>query len=165
VAPVYQALDPELEKLAKAALTSQEAFEAFAKAVHDALPQVDRLCLTGFYDGGLLVQRSAYPGKKIPHMAETGFKQRGKVFQLIGFALFNTFHFNPDMTKNPQGFDMELLSKTLKSGVHVPAIIDGMPSTVNFWSAQAKAFTPEQIGLIKSLAHAVASGNALASAK
>ncbi len=165
VAPIYEALDPELEKLAKSAMKSQEAFDAFARAVHEKLPQLDRLCVTGFYDGGLLVQRSAYPGKKIPHMAETGFKQRGKVFQLIGLALFNTFHVNSDMTNKPQGFDMELLSKTLKSGVHVPIIIDGMPSTVNFWSAQKNAFTPEQTGLIQSLAHAVVSGNAVASAK
>jgi peroxiredoxin len=167
VAPVYQALNPELEKLAKSALTSQEAFEAFAKAVHEKLPQVDRLCVTSVVDGNLMVQHSAYPGKKIPHMAETGFKQRSKVFLLTAFALFNNFTALPDLTKMQQGFDMQLMSKTLKSSVHAPITIEGLPSTVNFWSAQTRAFTPQQYGLIKSLAHAVASGagSAVASSK
>jgi hypothetical protein len=111
------------------------------------------------------VQRSAYPGKKIPHIAETGFKQKGKIFQLMGFALFNSFYSNPDLTRNPQGFDMQMMSKMLKSSVHAPLTIKGIPSTVNFWSAQAKAFTPEQYGLIKSLTHALATGDVVASAK
>ena len=104
VAPVYQALDPELEKLAKLALTSQEAFEAFAKAVHEKLPQVDRLCVTSVTDGNLWVQHSAYPGKKIPHIAETGFKQHAKVFLLTALALFNDFKVQQDMTTESARF-------------------------------------------------------------
>jgi peroxiredoxin len=165
VAPVYEKLDPELEKLARSAMQSQEAFDAFAKAVHEKLPQVDRLCVTSAYDGGLLVQRSAYPGKKIPHIAETGFKQKGKIFQLMGYALFNSFNSNQDLTKNQQAFDMRMMSQMLRSSVHAPLTLNGIPSTVNFWSAQTKAFTPEQYGLIKSLAHAIATGDVVASAK
>ncbi len=78
-------LDPKLDKLARAALSSQEAFDAFAKGVHEKLPQVDRLCVTSVVDGNLLVQRSAYPGKTVPHIAETGFKQMSKAFMLTAF--------------------------------------------------------------------------------
>ena len=39
-------LDADLAKLAHAALDSQTAFDAFAKAVHEKLPQVDRVCVT-----------------------------------------------------------------------------------------------------------------------
>ncbi len=158
VAPVYQALDPELEKLAKSALGSQAAFDEFAKAVHEKLPQLDRLCVTSVYDGKLWVQHSAYPGKTIPHIAETGFKETSKAFVLTAFALFNNFSVIPDTTK-AQGFDMQLMSKMLKSSAHSPVIIDGLASTVNFWSAQPKAFTQKDADLIKSLAHAVAQGN------
>ena len=44
------------------------------KAVHEKLPQIDRVCVTSVQDGNYVVQRSAYPGKKIAHFAETGFK-------------------------------------------------------------------------------------------
>ncbi len=157
VAKVLPALDPELDKLAKEALGSKEAFDAFAKAVHQKLPQVDRLCVTSVTDGNLLVQRSAYPGKEIPHMAEAGFKQTSKAFMLTGFALFNQFAILADTTKSA-GMDMQLMSKTLKSSAHVPVIVDGSASTVNFWSTQPKAFTPDESDLLKSLASAVAKG-------
>jgi hypothetical protein len=157
VAPVYEALDPELEKLARSALSSQEAFDAFAKAVHEKLHQVDRLCVTSVYDGNLSVQRSAYPGKTIPHIAESGFKAPSRAFILTGFALFNNFTILPDTTAAnlQQAYDMKLMSKMLKSSAHVPVIVDGLASTVNFWSTQTKAFTPQQKELLKSLAHAV----------
>ena len=67
-------LDADLARLAHAALGSQPAFDAFAKAVHEKLPQVDRVCVTSVQDGNYVVQRSAYPGKKITHFAETGFQ-------------------------------------------------------------------------------------------
>ena len=67
-------LDADLARLAHAALDSQTAFDAFARAVHEKLPQVDRVCVTSVQDGNYVVQRSAYPGKKVAHFAETGFK-------------------------------------------------------------------------------------------
>ena len=82
-------LDANLAKLAHAALDSQPAFDAFAKAVHEKLPQVDRVCVTSVHDGNYLVQRSAYPGKKVSKFAETGFKAPSRMVPLTGFALFN----------------------------------------------------------------------------
>jgi hypothetical protein len=158
VAKVLPALDPELDKLAKEALGSKEAFDAFAKTVHEKLPQVDRLCVTSVTDGNLVVQRSAYPGKVIPHVAEAGFKAPTKVTQLTGMALVNQFALIPDTTKSPAG-DMKVMSQTLKSSAHVPVIVDGSASTVNFWSTQPKAFTPDESDLLKSLASAVAKGS------
>jgi peroxiredoxin len=155
VAETLPALDPELDKLAKAAMGSQASFEAFAKAVHEKLPQVDRVCVTSVIDGNLVVQRSAYPGKDIPHIAEAGFKAPSKVTQLTAFALFNMFQVIPDITKSRAG-DMQLMSKTLKSSAHVPAAIEGSASTVNFWSTQPKAFAPNENALLKSIASEVA---------
>jgi len=123
--------------------------------VHEKLPQVDRVCVTSVTDGNLVVERSAYPGKTIPHIAETGFKQTSRAFMLTAFALFNQFALLPDTT-NQQGMDMQLMSKTLKSSAHVPVVLEGRPSTVNFWSTQPKAFTREQADLLKSLATEVA---------
>ena len=125
--------------------------------MHEKLPQLDRLCVTSVFDGKLWVQHSAYPGKSIPHIAETGFKETSKAFMLTGFALFNNFFVAQDTTKL-QGMDMQLMSKMLKSSAHAPVILDGLASTVNFWSTQPKAFTQKETDLIKSWLHAVAQG-------
>ena len=111
--------------------------------------------MTSVTDGNLLVERSAYPGKTIPHIAETGFKQTSRAFQVTGFALFNQFAFVHDTTKAP-GMDMQLMSAALKSSAHVPVILEGRPGTMNFWSTQPKAFTQEQAALMKSLSVEVA---------
>ncbi len=44
--PKAEKLDADLARLARAALDSQAAFDAFARAVHERLPQVDRVCVT-----------------------------------------------------------------------------------------------------------------------
>jgi len=69
--------------------------------------------------------------------------------------LFNMFQVIPDTTK-AQAADMQLMSQTLKSSAHVPAAIEGSASTVNFWSAQPKAFAPKDNALLKSIASEVA---------
>ena len=149
------ALDPELSKLAASAMTSQKAFEAFAKAVHGKLPQVDRVCVTSVTNDNLRVMHSAYPGKEIPHLAETGFQQMARAFNLTMFALFNLYAAPDDLTRLP-GMDMKILSKNLKSSVHVPFIFESMPSTVNFWSSTPKAFSREDQQVAKALAAEVA---------
>jgi len=154
------ALAPELSKLANSALSSQKDFNAFAKAVHDKLPQVDRLCVTSVTSENLRVVYSAYPGKKIFHLAETGFEQKGELFTLTAFALFNQFAAPADLgefSKGPMaGMDIKLLSSLLKSSVHVPVILESLPSTFNVWSSTPKAFSPDDQQLVKALAAAIA---------
>ena len=146
------ALDADLAKLAHAALDSQTAFDAFAKAVHEKLPQVDRVCVTSVQDGNYVVQRSAYPGKKVAHFAETGFKAPSRMVPLTGFALFNRLVSLPDLNALGSAPQMKMITAALKSSVHVPVSVDGLPSNVNFWSADEKAFPAE------SLRHAPESG-------
>jgi peroxiredoxin/mono/diheme cytochrome c family protein len=150
-------LDAALAKLAHAALDSQTAFDAFARAVHERVPQVDRVCVTSVQDGNYLVQRSAYPGKKIAHFAETGFKAPSRMVPLTGFALFNRLVSLPDLNALGSGPQMKMITAALKSSVHVPVSVDGLPSNVNFWSAQDKAFPEENLAMLKSLAAEVVS--------
>jgi peroxiredoxin/mono/diheme cytochrome c family protein len=149
------ALDDNLAKLAHTALDSQTAFDAFAAAVHEKLPQVDRVCVTSVQDGNYVVQRSAYPGKKLSHFAETGFKAPSRMVPLTGFALFNRLVSLPDLTALGSGPQMKMITAALKSSVHVPVSVDGLPSNVNFWSAQEKAFPAESLPMLQSLAAAV----------
>ena len=145
-------LDADLTSLAHAALGSQPAFDAFAKAVHERLPQVDRVCVTSVQDGNYVVQRSAYPGKKISHFAETGFKAPSRMVPLTGFALFNRLVSLPDLNALGSAPQMKMITSALKSSVHVPVAVDGLPSNVNFWSAQEKAFPEQTFGLLQRLA-------------
>jgi peroxiredoxin len=150
-------LDADLARLAHAALDSQPAFDAFARAVHEKLPQVDRVCVTSVQDGNYLVQRSAYPGKKVAHFAETGFKAPSRMVPLTGFAILNRLVSLPDLNALGSGPQMKMITAALKSSVHVPVSVDGLPSNVNFWSAQDKAFPEESFAMLKSLAAEVAS--------
>ena len=52
---------------------------------------------------------------------------------------------------------MKMITAALKSSVHVPVSVDGVPSNVNFWSAQVKAFPEESFPLLQSLAAEVVS--------
>jgi hypothetical protein len=149
------ALDANLANLAHAALTSQAAFDAFAAAVHEKLPQIDRVCVTSVQDGNYVVQRSAYPGKKISRFAETGFKAPSRMVPLTGFALFNRLVSLPDLNALGSAPQMKMITASLKSSIHVPVSVDGLPSNVNFWSADGKAFPEESLPMLQSLAAAV----------
>jgi peroxiredoxin len=153
------ALGAELAKLAHAALQSQTAFDAFARAVHEKLPQVDRVCVTSVEDGNYIVQRSAYPGKKVAHFAETGFKAPARMVPMTGFALFNRPISLPDLNALGSGPQLKMITAALKSSVHVPVSVNGLPSNVNFWSAEPKAFSKDSLALLQALAANVVSKN------
>ena len=148
-------LDADLARLAHAALDSQPAFDAFARAVHEKLPQVDRVCVTSVQDGNYIVQRSAYPGKKVTHFAETGFKAPSRMVPMTGFAILNRLVSLPDLNALGSGPQMKMITAALKSSIHVPVSVDGLPSNVNFWSAEDKAFPEENFAILRSLAAAV----------
>jgi hypothetical protein len=149
------ALDPELKRLAQEALTSQQAFDAFAKALHKAQPKVDRVCVTSYWNDKLKVEKAAYPGDVTPHIAETGFEQPARLFALAHYAVRGVFMYHPDL-KKARGGDMTMISKTLASSVHVPVILEGKPATVNFWSKEGDAFPEETQTLLRAVAEVVA---------
>ncbi len=153
------AVDAELARLACAALDSQTAFDEFARAVHEKLPQIDRVCVTSVQDGNYIVQRSAYPGKTVTRFAETGFKAPSRMVPMTRFALFNRLISLPDLNALGSGPQLKMITAALKSSVHVPVSVDGLPSNVNFWSAQAKAFPEDSLAVLQSLATKVVSKN------
>jgi hypothetical protein len=46
--------------------------------------------------------------------------------------------------------------------MHVPVEVNGLRSTVNFWSAEAGAFPPEAVKLLEEVARLMAEGNTVA---
>jgi len=158
--PPVATLDPELQKLAERAVESQQAFDAFAAAVHKQLPKVDRVCLTTFADDRLRVERAAYPGEVSAKIADSGFVSPPirRAFALGQYALFNMFFTNPDL-KKMRAADINMMSSTLASSAHVPVTVEGRPGTLNFWSKQKNAFAKDQEPLLRALAQAALKGH------
>lgn len=152
-------LEPELANLARHAMDSKEAFNAFATAVHTKLPQVDRVDVASIVGRGVKVMQAAYPGKKINKIAEAGFEIPVFFgFDVAIFALFNQTTTIDDISKVPglkqgRSYDMNYLGKSgIKSSTHVPVAYQSLPTEVSFWSTQPKAFSPEDALLAKALA-------------
>jgi hypothetical protein len=151
------AVDPELRKLAAAALGSKEAFDAFAAAVKKAYPRVDRVDVTGVYNDKLRVVQSSYPGEGLPKFAEAGFEAPVRACALSGVALLNMYQVIPALEK-AQGMDLNMINKKggLNSSLHAPVALDGSPASVNFWSKDANAFSKDKDAGLRVLAKAVA---------
>jgi peroxiredoxin len=147
-------LDPALKERARHALESAEAFDAFAAAVHKALPQVDRVCLTTVTDGNLRVDRVSYPGQVARHVLKAGFEGHSHAYALGHFALLGSFFALPDITKL-RAADLGYLGQTLTSSAHVPVVLEGRPGTLNFWSKQKDAFPEPTHEMLKALGEVV----------
>jgi peroxiredoxin len=150
VAKATVPLDGDLRQKAARALDSDEAFAAFAAAVHKALPQLDRVCVTDISNGNLRVERANYPGEVAGRIAMAGFESHSRAYQLAYFALMGRFQYLSDISK-ARGIDLTLMSQTLGSSVHVPFALDGKPGTVNFWSKTKDGFTNEAQLLLRSV--------------
>jgi hypothetical protein len=151
------ALTPALRSLTLRALDSQDAFDAFARALHRAQPKIDRVCLTTYWNGKLKVEKAAYPSEGTPHLAETGFEQAGKFFALAHYALRGQVVCHADL-KKARGADMRMMSQSLASSLHVPLILEGKPATLNLWSKETGAFSDETQELLRAVAEVVGSG-------
>jgi peroxiredoxin len=137
-------LDAELKKLTRQALKSEESFDAFATALHEKMPKVDRVCLTTISGGNLTVEFASYPGKVEKQVATAGFETNSRAYALAYFCLVGNVTEIPDL-KQSHGVDMNLLSQTLGSSFHVPVALEGKPGTVNFWSKEKGAFTSKEV--------------------
>jgi peroxiredoxin len=147
-------LDPELVRLSGQALESDDAFDAFAAAVRKALPQVDRVCFTHTEGGVLRVERASYPGPVERKLALAGFESQSKANALGYFALINRVTVMPDLAK-AFGVDLKQMSQSLGSSVHVPAVRQGVPGTLNFWSKDRDAFPASAQDTLRAVTDAV----------
>ena len=148
------ALDPDIQKLSRQALTSDKDFETFATAVHKAFPKVDRVCLTTIANGNLRVEKASYPGQVAFKVATAGFEQHSKMYALAYYALLGRYVEHSDLSK-ARGIDMTLFNKTLGASIHVPVALEGKPGTVNFWSKEKEAFPKETQEKLQVVAEAL----------
>jgi peroxiredoxin len=152
-------IDPELRALAGKALSSPEAFEAFAAALKKAYPQVDRVDVTRVQNDKLQVVQASYLGDAGQQFARAGFEAPVRACMLGGVALLNRYEAFPSLEK-ARGMDLNLMFKTAKmqSSLHAPVALDGAPGSVNFWSKQPGAFDKEKHRALRAVAQAVVAG-------
>src|SRR5262249_47572067 len=84
-------IDPELRALAGKALSSPEAFEAFAAALKKAYPQVDRVDVTRVQNDKLRVVQASYVGDAGQQVARAGFEAPSRASMLAMVALLNRY--------------------------------------------------------------------------
>ncbi len=150
-------LDPELEKLARAALSSEEAFEKFGAALRKALPKADRVCVSAMADGKLKVERAAHPGGTKPLLLGAGSAAPARSSALAFYGLRGGLNTNPDL-KKARGLDLMSMGLSFGSSAHVAMGVEGWPGSLNVWSEEADAFPKETHDLLRAVAAAVAAG-------
>jgi peroxiredoxin len=145
-------------------LESDEHFDRWWDKVTDLLPQVDRIDVS-LADGPNFRYLFVAQGEELPSTMKSMKelpKQMAAMGPLLGlyqYAKKGNLVVNNDPTK-AQGMEMKFLTKLLPSSVHVPIKINGKPGTVNFWSLESAAFSPEAVELIQKLVATLPSDSA-----
>jgi peroxiredoxin len=152
-------IDPQLRALAGKALSSKEAFDAFAAAVKKAYPQVDRVDVAKVDNDNLRVIQAAHPGGTDKPVAPAGTEVPARFCMLTMVSLLNRYEAFGNLEK-ARGGDLNLMFKQggLKSSLHVPLALDGAPACVDFWSKNVNAFDKDRDLALRAVAQAVVSG-------
>ena len=160
-------ISPELKKLAEKALTSEKDFDLFWDEMANALPQLDRIDVS-MADG--LALRFAYiaQAEELP----STFKMKelppqvasmGPALGLYQYAIKRKMVINEDPSQ-VKGLEMQLFTRIMPSSVHVPIRYQGKAATLNFWSMDPKAFSPEAISFLEQITELVYASKATAQA-
>lgn len=155
-------VDDSLKALARGALESDKNFEVFALQLMEIVPQIDRVCVTGVDHGKLRLKlmQQRLGVRSSMHSRATVVKAEGQ--SLAAYAEGKQPVVNQDMSGTKGSIMAGMANKDIRSSMHVPVEIDGVPCTVNFWSAEAGAFPPEAAKLLEQLVRLMSEGRAVA---
>ncbi len=155
-------LDDQLQAMARGALKDDKTFERFGYQLFELVPQLDRVCVTDLENGKL---RLKFIQERLG--LRTSFKSRSTVYKASGqslgdYAVGSKTVVNQELGNTKGSIMRGMASKDILSSMHVPVEIDGVRSTINFWSAEAAAFPPEAAKLLEQVAHLMAEGATVA---
>jgi hypothetical protein len=145
-------VDDQLKTMARGALASDKAFERFAWQLFELVPQLDRMCVTSV-EGDRVRLRFLHerPGLRTSLRSRaTAVKAEGQ--SLAAYAAADAVVVNQSMAETAGSIMAGMARKDIRSSMHVPVVIDGVRSTVNFWSAEAGAFPPAAAKLLEEVA-------------
>ena len=115
-----------------------------------ALPQVDRICLSTYFNGKLNVEHVANFNPKAEHLLPEGFAGHSEAYGLRRYALYGGAFSNPDLSKK-RAADLKHMASAFGSSVHSAIAVEGRPGSVNFWSQKPGAFSENDRALLQAL--------------
>lgn len=139
---------------AKIALASDEKFRGFGKALLQAVPQVDRVCVAKREGDTIRFHRvhqtpvfDVHIGKSGATIPATG---------MLATCLDDGKSVSIDRLATRPEPDLKKMSGVLASSYHVPVTINGEPAVVSFWSREPGAFPPPAQAVLTEIAHQLA---------
>jgi hypothetical protein len=152
-------LDEQMKAMARSALKDDKSFEMISYQLMELVPQVDRVCVTSVEKDRL---RLKYLQERLG--LQTSFKSKSTVVRTKGQSLAKYIAgdqtvVNPSLAKTEGSVMVNMSRKDIRSSMHVPVEIDGVRSTVNFWSSEAGAFPPQAVKILEEVARLMAAGS------
>jgi peroxiredoxin len=148
-------IDPELRKLAAAALDSRQAFAALGEGLQSRLPMIDRVCLTLIADERMRIEQALQDDELRNEIGGAGLAVRARGLALPEFAAGKEPVVLNDLSAADKP-DLVFMKRALRSSFHVPVVIDGKPGTINFWSKEKEAFPQPITTMLQQLAETMA---------
>jgi hypothetical protein len=149
-------LDKQLKALLPNSLKDPKTYELVSYQLFELVPQVDRICVTTVKDGKI----------RLAHIQErlglnTSFRSKSTVVKAQGQSLADYAQgdktvVNQSLESTTGSIMANMARKDIRSSMHVPVQIDGVPATINFWSAEAGAFPPEAVKILEQVARLMA---------
>jgi peroxiredoxin len=152
-------LDKQLQTLLRGALADDKTFELVSYQLFDLIPQLDRICVTTIKNDRIrLVQIQERLG------LQTSFRSKSTLIRTKGqsladYALGDKTVVNPSLAGTSGSVMAGMSRKDVRSSMHVPVQVDGLPASVNFWSAEAAAFPPEAVTILEQVARLLTGGS------
>ncbi len=152
-------LDEQLKILARNALKDDKTFEIVGFQLMELVPQIDRICVTGIEKDRI---RLKFLQERLG--LDTSFRSKSTIIRTKGQSLADyiqgdTTVVNPSLDTTEGSVMVGMSRKDIRSSMHVPVKIDGVPSTINFWSSEAGAFPPQAVKILEEVARLMAEGS------
>lgn len=152
------AVDEQLRQTATRALDRDEDFKYFAAYLADRLPQLDRVCIT-YRDGEKLRVRAV---EELGGL-KTTLRSRSTAVTAEGQALTKALTAKEpvlyeDLSQAEGPIAKKMHERGLVCSAHFPARLEGRDVTVNFWSAEPKAFPTPAVEILQAVAQQLVAG-------
>jgi peroxiredoxin len=145
----------ELKALAAKSLASDQGLSALGPQLRSIAPQLDRVCWTTVEDGKLVIRRCVQEPALEKIVGGAGRKVDVRLTRLATYAE-KTEPVVHEQLDGVRAIDLQFMGRAYASSLHIPAKIDGVPGTINFWSTEKNAFPPELVSLLQEVAGAMA---------
>jgi len=152
-------VEDQLKTLLAGALKDDKSFEIIGYQLMELVPQVDRICVTTIEKDRI---RLKYIQERLG--LETSFRSKSTVMRTSGQSLAEYIQgdktvVNDSLAQTTGSIMVGMSRKDIRSSMHVPVKIDGVPCTINFWSAEAGAFPPQAVKILEEVAQLMAAGS------